>query len=90
MPSLIMIADVPQWLILSAVIVVVFLFKAKQCRLTSAKLPLPPSPPGYPVIGNILDVPTRDMEAAFRDINAKYGANLFMLQVWLDYSNVKL
>ncbi len=67
-----MIADLPQWVVLS-VVVVALLYKAKQSRSSSGKLPLPPSPPGYPIIGNLLDVPTRDMEPAFRDMNAKYG-----------------
>ena len=68
-----MIADLPQWFILSGIAIVVLLYKARQSRSTSGKLPLPPSPPGYPIIGNFLDVPTTDMEPAFRDINAKYG-----------------
>ncbi len=68
-----MIADLPQWFVLSVVVVVALLYKARQSRSTSGKLPLPPSPPGYPIIGNLFDVPTRDMEPAFRDINAKYG-----------------
>ena len=73
-----MIADLPHWFYLSVVAVVVLLYKARQSRLASSKLPLPPSPPGYPIIGNFFDVPTKDMELAFRDINVKYG----MSHVW--------
>lgn len=69
-----MITDLPQWFILSVIVVGVLLYKSKQSRSSSGKLPLPPSPPGYPIIGNFLDVPVKNMEPAFRDINAKYGA----------------
>ena len=68
-----MITDLPQWFILSSIAIVVLLYKARQSRSTPSKLPLPPSPPGYPIIGNFLDVPTTGMEPAFRDINAKHG-----------------
>nr|VWO99481.1 N/A [Ganoderma boninense] len=69
--------DIPQWFILS-VVVVVALYKVRQSRSTSGKLPLPPSPPGYPIIGNFLDVPVRNMEPAFRDINAKFGEIVYL------------
>ncbi|KAM5531259.1 hypothetical protein V8D89_015060 [Ganoderma adspersum] len=72
------VADTSQWFILSAAIIVGLLYKARQSRSTSGTLPLPPSPPGYPFIGNLLDVPTRDMEVAFRDINAKYGEIVYL------------
>lgn len=36
-------------------------------------LPLPPSPPALPLVGNLFDVPTDDQEASFRDLNLRYG-----------------
>ncbi|TBU59813.1 hypothetical protein BD310DRAFT_373833 [Dichomitus squalens] len=45
--------------------------RARWLRRTAA-LPLPPGPPGYPIIGNLLDVPSHDMELAFRGLNAQY------------------
>lgn len=70
-----MIADTSQWFILSAAIIIALLYKARQSRSASGSstLPLPPSPPGYPLIGNLFDIPTRDMEVAFHNINTKYG-----------------
>jgi len=33
----------------------------------------PPGPPGYPIIGNLLDMPAREQPKAFWDMTAQYG-----------------
>ena len=61
--------------LLLAIILLVALWKYSTSTKSTNAQPLPPGPPGLPIIGNLLDVPTTDMEAAFRDMNAKYGAS---------------
>ena len=39
------------------------------------QLPLPPGPPPLPLIGNLFDVPTKDLGAKFRKISDKYGTS---------------
>jgi hypothetical protein len=36
-------------------------------------LPYPPSPPPWPIIGNLLDVPKEAPWVAYRDLSKKYG-----------------
>ncbi|TBU42978.1 cytochrome P450 [Dichomitus squalens] len=67
--------DLPTLIIIVVAVLAALLVRARWFRRVAA-LPLPPSPPGYPIIGNLLDVPKRDMEPAFRDLNAKYGTCL--------------
>ena len=61
------------WGIIFLVVLVFALWRTKQASLQQRRLPLPPSPPSYPIIGYIFDLPTRDMHVAYRDMNAKYG-----------------
>nr|BED43020.1 cytochrome P450 monooxygenase [Trametes versicolor] len=42
------------------------------------RLPLPPGPRGFPVLGNVLDIPTEGMVSAFRDMNATYGDIVYL------------
>ncbi|EJF55960.1 cytochrome P450 [Dichomitus squalens LYAD-421 SS1] len=53
-------------------------WKVLQISSRRRRLPLPPSPPSYPIIGNIFDVPTKDMHVAFRDMNVKYGDIVYL------------
>ncbi|KAI8982788.1 CyP450 monooxygenase [Trametes punicea] len=39
---------------------------------------LPPGPKPLPLIGNVLDMPTRSLGSSFRDLNAKYGEIVYM------------
>ncbi|EJF55961.1 cytochrome P450 [Dichomitus squalens LYAD-421 SS1] len=64
--------DLPTLIIIVVAVLAALLVRARWFRRAAA-FPLPPSPPGYPIIGNLLDVPKRDMEPAFRDLTAKYG-----------------
>ena len=61
------------WGIIILVVLVFGLWRTKQASSQRRRLPLPPSPPSYPIIGNVFDLPTRDMHIAYRDMNAKYG-----------------
>jgi hypothetical protein len=38
------------------------------------KRPLPPGPPGWPIIGNVLDVPSREEHVKYAELSKKYGA----------------
>lgn len=62
----------PLWL-WSFAIVVVAVWNSKRRRESSSKLPLPPGPPALPIIGNLLDIPTKNMEQVFYNLNKKYG-----------------
>ncbi|KAI0638606.1 CyP450 monooxygenase [Trametes polyzona] len=39
---------------------------------------LPPGPKPLPLLGNVLDMPTRDLGASFRDLNVKYGDVVYL------------
>ena len=63
----------PWWLLLCTYALAVMMWRRWRSSTDKSLLPLPPGPPALPVIGNLLDVPTSDMEIHFRDMNAKYG-----------------
>ncbi|KAI0634619.1 cytochrome P450 [Trametes polyzona] len=42
------------------------------------RMPLPPGPRPLPLIGNALDIPTIDVEKAYRDMNAQYGDVVYL------------
>lgn len=41
-------------------------------------LPLPPGPPGLPLIGNVLDFPTSDFARKFHELGIRYGGPIFL------------
>ncbi|KAE9388250.1 cytochrome P450 [Gymnopus androsaceus JB14] len=43
--------------------------------------PLPPGPKGWPIIGNIFDVPKEKLHIAYMDMGRKYGSDLLYLNV---------
>ena len=51
---------------------VVALLVVRKARRRST-LPLPPGPPGLPILGNALDMPKSDMPEKLRQMSAKYG-----------------
>ncbi|RDX44595.1 CyP450 monooxygenase [Lentinus brumalis] len=67
-----MLADSPSSWFLVAVPALAFLWWVI-AGSSRAGLPLPPGPPRLPIIGNALDVPTKNMEATFRAMNEQYG-----------------
>ncbi|KAI0705578.1 CyP450 monooxygenase [Earliella scabrosa] len=58
---------------LCAVIGLLVLWRIGTSRSRRSSLPLPPGPTPLPIIGNMLDVPQKDMEAGFRKLNKQYG-----------------
>lgn len=69
------ILDIPaSALVIPFVAVVVLLWRWRhQVSSRKAGLPLPPGPRRLPIIGNLLDIPMRDIEVRFRDLNTQYG-----------------
>jgi hypothetical protein len=45
-------------------------------------LPFPPGPPGWPVIGNLLDVPPKFTWLAYTEFSKKYGMAVFLPPVF--------
>ena len=45
-------------------------------RSRSGHLPLPPGPPGLPLIGNMLDYPKDSPWMAFKELSKQYGKSL--------------
>ncbi|TFK85639.1 CyP450 monooxygenase [Polyporus arcularius HHB13444] len=75
-----MLADLPSSWFLAAVPALAFLWwlTAGTSRADRSGLPLPPGPPRLPIIGNALDVPTKNMEATFRAMNEQYGDVVYL------------
>jgi len=43
-------------------------------------LPYPPGPPSWPIIGNLLDIPTRRAWVAYVEMSKRYGAGHISFQ----------
>ncbi|KAI8969785.1 O-methylsterigmatocystin oxidoreductase [Trametes punicea] len=60
--------------VLAAVFVLALILLWKRdTRRAARDLPLPPGPVRLPIIGNLLDMPTRRIAPALRDLGQKYG-----------------
>lgn len=60
----------------AAVVVIVYLAKRFLSRAnTISSLPLPPGPPGLPLIGNALDIPQTEPHKVYMEWAQKYGAS---------------
>jgi hypothetical protein len=46
-------------------------------------LPYPPGPPGWPVIGNLLDLPSMSTWLAYTEFSKKYGMAVFLRHFFL-------
>lgn len=59
----------------AVVILVIVAAFVKYKKSTINKAPLPPGPPQLPLIGNLLDVPSKDLERSYLNLNKKYGTS---------------
>jgi len=51
-------------------------------RRNPARLPYPPGPKGYPIIGNLLDIPNAFIYKRFREMSREINSDLIHLQVF--------
>ncbi|KAH9937818.1 cytochrome P450 [Epithele typhae] len=58
------------------IVALVFAFLARKRRRNA--LPLPPGPRPLPFIGNALDMPSKEMRTAFKEMNQKYGDIVYL------------
>ena len=57
---------------------VYFVVKALK-KFSNPRLPLPPGPKGYPIIGNILDIPAAAPWRTFEEWSRSYGSYSYYL-----------
>lgn len=61
------------WEYFTAFLVAVVVALVVRTRLGRSKLPYPPGPKGYPLIGNILDIPPGQEWKTYADWSREYG-----------------
>ncbi|KAG9079815.1 hypothetical protein FRC06_007437, partial [Ceratobasidium sp. 370] len=66
----------------SALVTIVLGSLYRSWRTRPSIPPLPPSPRSYPLIGNLLSIPSRDEHLGYIEIGKQLGANLFSLSVF--------
>ncbi|KAI0078416.1 cytochrome P450 [Panus rudis PR-1116 ss-1] len=68
------------WLTFAALacIVLVSQFVRSRLRRLAGKLPFPPGPKGYPIIGNLLDLPTVEPSKTYREWSNIYGDVVYL------------
>lgn len=59
------------------------LFFACHALIRPRRFPLPPGPRGWPMIGNLLDVPKGNLHVAYKEMGRKYGAYHGCINSWL-------
>ncbi|KAF5345745.1 hypothetical protein D9758_011875 [Tetrapyrgos nigripes] len=60
-----------------ALLVSIFILK----RLAQYRRRLPPGPPAYPIIGNVLDIPSEGEWIKYRDMSREYGSDVIHLNM---------
>ncbi|KAF5333831.1 hypothetical protein D9758_017428 [Tetrapyrgos nigripes] len=63
-------------------VLLLFLYIVKRCLFRYYGKGLPPGPPGYPIIGNIFDVPSERQWIAYRDISKRYCSDIIGIKLW--------
>ncbi|KAI0336743.1 CyP450 monooxygenase [Cubamyces sp. BRFM 1775] len=64
--------------LLLAFLILLVIYLRKRWTDTTPKGPLPPGPPGLPILGNLLDVPTANVEEKYRELNDKFGDVVYL------------
>jgi len=73
-------ADVGSFILLTSFLSVIYIyFKNARARVSFSHLPLPPSRQGYPLIGNLLEMPTEFEWKTFHQWSKELGmlSNVF-------------
>jgi hypothetical protein len=66
--------DISSWTLAAAgVLFGFFVWRELSSRAQRRGRPLPPGPPGWPIIGNVLDIPSRDEHVKYAELSKKYG-----------------
>ena len=68
--------EFPVVLVLGLCVVVVYLLARRE---RDGNYPLPPGPKGFPIIGNLLDMPTSDEWVTFQKWSKDFGLGPFYL-----------
>lgn len=65
------------WLDLAVCVVALLTARWISRRKRYSSLPLPPGPPGLPIIGNLLNTPTEESWITFQRWRSEYGTLLY-------------
>ncbi|TFK27945.1 cytochrome P450 [Coprinopsis marcescibilis] len=63
---------------LVALAISVILLASRKSRRNPRRLPYPPGPRGYPIIGNLLDVPPKFAHKVYNEWSLKYGDMIYL------------